>query len=185
MKNSTKKNPKPIVGLDKNAYLDAKRLYFETGDVRYLVIAIGRPGSSHKARAPIARWIIEACENYADNVCNTPPTLRKQVKHSFTHFSEENRSFRHRVALAAITSQNNGSSNKSFRSIATKIHLKKTGRPPEDADLKFYDRYRANLKTEMYDFDDEGSTFLLESSQHSEEQFIKRVGSRRSKIKDK
>ncbi len=56
--------------LDKNAFLDAENLFRTTGDLRYLVVAIGKAGGENyqKTKEHVPQTLINLCNDYAENV---------------------------------------------------------------------------------------------------------------------
>lgn len=69
------------VPLDDRAYLDAEKLFRETGDIRYAAIAVGKAAKAKVSRGGgIPEWAFEACQRYAEFVHRTPNVERRKAR---------------------------------------------------------------------------------------------------------
>tara|TARA_R100000365_G_C2748604_1_gene80678 strand:+ start:1486 stop:2007 length:522 start_codon:yes stop_codon:yes gene_type:complete len=67
-------------GLHQDAYLEAENLFRRTGDLRYLVIAIGKPKSSHFDHpSDIPEWAKMACQEYAETIRQATDQERRRT----------------------------------------------------------------------------------------------------------
>jgi hypothetical protein len=173
-------------GLAKKAILDARQLFEETGDVRYLVIALGKRATSHSVET-IPNWILEACELYAETVFDTPHKLRPAIKHaSILNSSRSSDAGFHyeifkkaseRFYLRENDKRKAKPTIKAFTTVVKEVHYESQGVETTDADLQSY--YR--LRKETFDTEDHE----IKVSWLFEEAFLMRNGPKRSSVNNK